>query len=115
MSYTVKIRELDTFHVDKDEVVETDEATLTIENCKPDSFYSVEIQSDEGTARLQLLPILGEHGGEGDDDEEPRLPRYIFKVIIQWVFKGGKLVSFVAKAIDAGEKIERIVRYFLDE
>ena len=85
MSYTVKFRELGTFHVGKDEVVETDEATLTIEGCKPDRFYSVEIQSDDGSARLQLHPILGEHGGEGDDeDQEPKPPRFSFKVVMRW-------------------------------
>ena len=116
MSYTVKFRELGTFHVGKDEVVETDEATLTIEGCKPDRFYSVEIQSDDGSARLQLHPILGEHGGEGDDeDQEPKPPRFSFKVVMRWAFKGGKLVSFTAKAIATVEKIEKIVRYFIDD
>ena len=94
---------------------ETDDATLTIEDCKPHEFYEVQIESAEGSVRLQLHPIMGEGGGEGDDEEPADSKHPTFRIMISWVMKAGKLVRFAAKAVNTVEKIERIVHYFMQD
>lgn len=118
MSYTVKVRELDTMHSSKNEIVETNDTTISIEDCKPDAFYSVTIESAEGSVRVQLLPILGERGGEDlpeskEPPPEPKEPR--FRVVISWVIKAGKLISFTAKTFDLIDKVEKVINWIIEE